>query len=759
MLGLSLGFTGAILIMLWVWNEFDYDRFHEQADNIYLVINKNTDDQGNSVEYVESPAPMANYLVNNFPEINKAVRIEYFYRGGLIQKGTDFFKEKGAAADASFFDIFSLNFINGDKSSVFNKPGSIVISEKMARRYYGDGNPVGEELKIKGYGDSFKTVKITGVFTDIPDNSSIKLDFLIPFSLEEKSYTDNWKVSIYATFILLDKACDLNLVNKKISSIYEDVIGDNHFSSYLFPLVRLHLHSEIPFFNNSRKGNIRLLYLMIFIAILILLIAIINYINLSTARIINKTRDISIKKILGISRWQIISDSFIEASFFSIVSFQIAVILIEIMRPAFNTITGQIITLNYFDPQIIMVVVIIILVTSVISAIYPLINANLFKPISYLRNGFYKGETKHILRKLLVIVQFSISIILIIYSSVIIKQINFIYSKQLGFDKENVLIINSSDLKEAADVFKTNILKHTNISSVSIGESPLGGGWPDQWSWEGKDGFSKLAVNRISADPDYLKTLDIKLLKGRFFTEVDSVNTFIVINKKFADLIGSDDVLGKKIYFREESFEIIGVTDNFYSHHFSTEVKPTAFFKEPSSGMLIKLRNNDYSTVVPYLKSEFAKLVTDRAFEFTTLEKQFDNLYVTELRIGRMFSYFSFLAIFISCLGLFATSIFITEQKTKEIGIRKTMGATSFHILKRLNYDYLKLVALAYFIACPIVYYLTQKWLRDFVYKTEHLWKSFLLSGMLAILIAIVAISWQTIKAARRNPVESLRYE
>ncbi|OFX27299.1 MAG: hypothetical protein A2041_06235 [Bacteroidetes bacterium GWA2_31_9b] len=757
--GLSLGLAATILIMLWVWDELSYDQFYDNADNIYMLVNKNTDDQGNSVDFVESPSPMADYLVNNIPEIVKAVRIEYFYTKGLIQKENDFFKEKGASVDASFFDIFKIPFVQGDINNALTNPESIVISENMANRFYGDKNPIGEVLKIKASGEIFKTVIVTGVFMDFPSNSTLKLDFIIPFLLEEKDYLDNWNVSIYATFVLLDKNSDINQINKKVSTIFKDVLDKSQYSSYLFPLVKLHLYSDLTFFNNDNQGNLKLIYILSFIATIILLIACINYMNLATARSIKKIKEVSIKKIFGISRKRLFFSFLTESILFTMISFYLAIIIIEVIRPIFNNLTEKNIQISYFDPQVMLVSIAIIGITSLISALYPFLYITSYQPGLILKGNNKSNYNAISPRKFLVILQFVISIILIIFSSIILKQIHFIYSKNLGFDKENIIMINSSFLGDKVEIFKHEILSNTNIVSVTNGNDPIGGGWPDSWSWDSKNTLNTLKVIRINSDEDYLNTLKIKLSKGRFFNNENSSNSLIVINQKFAEYIGQENIIGKRIFYREKPYEIIGVTENFHSHHFSEEIKLAAFFNEPTYQLLIKVKNENMAETISYIESEYKKIVVDRAFEYTTLAQQFDNLYYTEVRTGKLFCYFSFLAIFISCLGLFGISVFATEQRTKEIGIRKTLGARSSNILSMLNGEFVKWVIIAYIISFPAAYYLSSKWLQSFVYRTELSWWIFILAGILVLVITLLTVSWQSNKAASKNPVESLRYE
>lgn len=758
-LGLSLGLTGTILIMLWVWDELSYDRFHDNADNIYMLINRNIDDQGNSIDYIESPAPMADYLINNIPEFKKAARIEYFYSGGLIQKENDFFKEKGASADVSLFDIFTIPFIRGDKNNVFTNSESIVISENMANRYYGDKNPIGKILKVKAYGNVYKTATITGVYKDFSSNSTIQLDFIVPFTLEEKSYLGNWNISIYVTFVLLDNSSDFNQVNNKVASIYKNVIDDSHYTSYLFPLTKLHLYSTLPFFNNGNNGNIKLINLLVFVAILILFIACINYINLSTARSVKKNKEISIKRILGANRKNMFYSFLGESFLFVLISFQIAIIIVELIRPLFNNVTGKNITINYFEPQLLLAAIIIISITSLISACYPYFYITSHKLIEVLKDKVKHGKVGIYTRELLVIFQFIISIILIIVSSVILKQVNYIYSKNLGFDKENIVIINSSHLEENVSTFKNEILKRANITSVTNGRSPMIGGWPDTWSWDGENTNKRLQVSRINSDSDYLNTLKIDLLKGHFFSEQGFDSTSIVINQKFAQFIGDENILGKRIYFREQAYKVIGITDNFHSSHFSEGFKLVAFFNEPTFELLIKVKDNNLVETIDFIESKYKEIVTDRPFEYLTLEQRFEQRYSTEVRTGKLFSYFSFLAIFISCLGLFGISVFAAEQRTKEISIRKTLGASSNIIITMLNREFVKWIIVAYIIACPIAYYFIKKWLQNFVFRTELSWWIFVLAGIIILVIAILTVSWQSYKVARKNPVESLRYE
>jgi ABC-type antimicrobial peptide transport system permease subunit len=647
----------------------------------------------------------------------------------------------------------------GDKNTAFENSESVVISEDLANRYYGGKNPVGEILNIKGYGETYKTVTVTGVYKNFPENSSLDFDFIIPFSLEDKSYAENWGAFAFATFILLDKNADYEQINTKISPVYKNVINNDHYTSSLFPLINLHLYSSLSFFNNQNQGNIRLINVLIFIALLILLIACINYINLATARSIKKIKEVSIKRILGISRKKILAGFLTEAILFSVISFHLAIIIVEIIRPVFNTLTGKNITINYFEPQLVIGATVIILVTSIVSAIYPYLYITSNRPVMYLKNKINGSKKGVFIRKSLVVIQFTISIILIIFSGVIIKQLNYIYSKDLGFDKENILIINSSDFGDKVNIFKESILKNTGVISSTNGSLPVGVGWADKWSWEGKEAGNRMEVKRISADADYLKTINIKLKKGRFFSTEYNDSGSIVINQKFANEIGKKDILGENIYFREKPYKIIGVTDNFYSNHFSAEIQPTAFLNNSTYWLLIKVKNNKSNETIDFIQSEFRKIVTDRPFEYSMLQQEFDGLYSTEVKTGKLFSYFSILAIFISSLGLFGISIFAAEQRTKEIGIRKALGASSDKILEMLNLEFLKLVGVAYLLSCPVAYYLTKTWLQNFVYRTGLSWWIFMIAGIFVLLIALLTISWQSFIAARKNPVESLRYE
>jgi len=758
-IGLSLGFAGAIFIILWVFDELSYDQFHKKIDNIYMVINRNTDDQGNSVDYIESPAPMADYLVNNIPEVKASARVEYFYRGGIIQKGDETFKEKGASVDASFFHIFSVELLRGNKNNIFNNPESIVISESMAKRYFGSRNPMGKILKVKGYSETFKTVVITGVYKDFPGNSSLQLDFMIPFNLEKKYYSDNWNVSIYATFVLLNNKMNYQKVNDKVAQVYSKVINDNRYTSYLFPYKKLHLHSTLPFFNNENQGNIKLIYIMIFTAILILIIACINYMNLITSRSIKRIKEVSIKKIFGAKQLKIFFEFLTEAFLYILISFHIAIILVELLRPAFNRITGKSITIFYTKPEIYLVAIVIIAITAIIASVYPYLYINSYKPAFFVQDKMIKPTRKIIARKILVVVQFSISMILIIFSGVILKQVNYIYSKDLGFNKDHIMVVGTSGLGDQQDVFKSEIMKNPGVISATLGNTPMRSGWPDSWSWKGIDKDNKMSVIQINSDPDYLETLQIDLLKGRFFFKEYKDSNSIVINKAFANLVDDESILGKEIFYRGQAFKVIGVTDNFYSNHFSNKMKPVAFFNEPTHSILIKLKKDQVYNTINEIESVFISINAELPFEFTMLEEIFNDLYKTEVKTGKLFAYFSFLAIFISCLGLLGISIFSSEQRTKEIGIRKVLGASSSNISRMLHIEFIQLVGIAYVISCPIAYYISKNWLQQFVYRTELSWWIFLVTGFVILFIALLTISWYGYRAAGKNPIDSLRYE
>jgi ABC-type antimicrobial peptide transport system permease subunit len=481
--------------------------------------------------------------------------------------------------------------------------------------------------------------------------------------------------------------------------------------------------------------------------------------NLATARSVKKQKEISIKKILGANRKRLVLDSLTETVLFSLIAFQLAIVLVELIRPLFNRITGKELAINYLEPQLLLIAFLILVIISLVSAIYPYLFLKSNKPVNFLRSKIIVPAQRISSKKILVVFQFIVSTILIIFAGVVIKQISFIYAKDLGFNKENIIVVNSSALSGKERVFKAEILQHPDVICASIGKTPFGGGWPALWSWEGKSEETRLDVVSIYSDSDYLEVLGIKLLDGRFFKDGFVDTNKVVINQKFADLIGNDHILGKEIIYGEHKYEILGIIDNIYSHHFSNEVKPAAIFNEPTHKFLIQVKEDKMLAVLDHLKSSFEKLVDDRNFEYTTIQDQFNYMFEKEVRFGKLFGYFSFLAIFISCLGLFGVSVFASEQRTKEIGIRKVLGASSNRILSMLNAEFIKLVLIAYAISYPVAYYISEQWLQRFVYRTELSWWIFAVAGILVFLIANATISWYSIKVARRNPVDSLRYE
>jgi len=750
--GLAIGIACAVLIMLWVQYEMSYDKFHENADRLYRVVF--TNDQKEFHGFWQ-PGPLAKYLEDNFPEIEQATSYsEMQWKLSFETKG---FFSTGNFVDNNFFRMFSFPLEKGDPANVLTNPGSIVISKSLAQKMFGDNDPIGKTLKLNDY----PGLMVTGVFSDVPKTSHMQFDFVIPFT-GAPEFMKMWDRKSVSTYVLINKNASFDDVNKKIYGVMNKHNPAWKNILYLFPLTDSHLYEP------GGTGKILYIYIFSVFGFLVLIAACINFMNLSTARSEKRMKEIGIKKTIGSTRMELVKQFMLETLLLSFISSLISIALIELCLPYINSILNSQITMVYSESMLSILSGITIL-TGLIAGSYPAVYLSSFKPIQVLSGrGSLRGEYRSsFLRKILVIAQFSFSVFIITSVLFITGQLNFLLSKDIGFNKDQVLLISTRGaLQQNIVVVKDELLKLPFVQNASVSATNLTdfqGAGTGPVDWEGKNTDKILEVGFNFVDEDFANTFQIKMAEGRFFSKEFStdLSDAFVVNEAAVKEMGIENPVNKNLttWFGRKG-KIVGVMRDFNTQSLRDELTPVVFIPAASANYLcLRISPANISNSIKSIKSKIKEIVPDDPFEFRFLDKEIDDLYKTEQMISELASFIAVLAIFISCLGLFGLVSFSSEQRTKEIGIRKVLGASAFSVLMMLTKDFIKWILIANIIAWPIAYYTMNKWLEDFAYKIEITWWMFALAGGIALVIALATVSFQAIKAATANPVKSLRYE
>ncbi len=761
--GLAIGMAICILILLWVQDELNFDRFHENAENIYRL---NMHDQRYGVVWPIVSIPVGPALKHEFPEVTDFVRVSDF--SGLVSREDKKSDEIGAYVDPSFFEIFSFPFVKGDSKTALSAPSSIVISQEMAHKFFGTGDPLGKNLKLNNALD----FTVTGVIKDMPQNSHLDFDFLLPFEIFERKDREasHWgRFQIYTYAMLQDSTPFKDFENKIAGLLQEHNVREGPKLG-LEPLIRIHLYAA------DGGGDMRYVYIFSIIAVFILVIACINFMNLTTARSFTRAKEVGMRKVTGAKRADLIKQFMGESALFSLIALALSAVLVILLLPAFNNLAGKQLALN---PQgnwnSILGFAAIALFTGLLAGSYPALFLSSFRPTHILTRSFFPTAgriKKNLFRKALVVIQFSISVFLIISTFVIFKQIHFIRNRNLGYDKDHILSI---PLRGAAaqqyEAFKSELLRDSRILHVTAtSEVPIliykvhiG------YEWEGKDPSKESRMTEVLVDHDFIETLNMTVIQGRDFSKdhaTDALEAYI-INEAAVKAMDIESPVGKRFSapthagMREGT--IIGVVKDFHFRPLHDEIDPLVMFIGPEQFNFLCVRvkpdASDLPGIIRYIENVWQKFAPNFPFMYNFFDSTFDRLYRSEQKTGSVFGYFTFLAIFISCLGLFGLAAQMTEMRTKEIGIRKVLGASVSGITLLLSKDFLKWVVVANVVAWPFAFFAMNKWLQNFAYKTKIGIEIFILSGILAFVIALITVSFQSIKAAVADPVDSLRYE
>ena len=765
-LGLSIGITATLLILLWVQDELSFDRFHENAENLYQV----EEDQyysGEVYHVTVTPYPSGPVWKEEIPEIKDACRYQW-PSGMLFRYGEKAFYEGGCVAvDQSFFSMFSFPLIKGDKQTVLTEPFSTVLTDETAKKYFGNEDPIGKILLVNNKYE----FTVSGVVEKPPKNSTLSFDILVPFDYlkEVGEFNDGWGNNSIRTYVQLHENAIPDTVNRKLTKVVRD--HEETTTDFLvLPFTRIHLHQHFGYGHDP--GAIVLVYIFSIIATFVLLIACINFMNLSTARSANRAREIGMRKVMGGTRQNLIFQFFGESFLLTIISMILALLLTGTILSIFNDITGKELTFQHLlNYKFLIGLIILTFVTTFIAGIYPSVFLSSFKPVNILKGELSKGARGGLFRKILVIFQFTLSVFLIIGTVVIYKQLIFMRNIDLGFNKEHILYIYlRGDIKNNYYTLKEELLKNPEVTGVSatmhtpthIGSNSGGA------NWEGKDPELHTLIGFSAVDFDYIETLQIDILAGRSFSKdystdlaTDSTGTFLV-NEEVVKIMGVENPVGMRFDFLGLNGKIIGVMKNFHYQSVRNKIEPLALVVSDVrwfNSMIIKIGPGNVIKVMKEITDTWNKIMPQYPLEYHFVDEDYDNMYRTDVRMSKIIQYFTFLAIIIACLGLFGLVSFTAEVRTREIGIRKVMGARMIKIIYLLSAEFTQLVLISCLLAIPVAYFVMKLFLQEFAYHTSLNWWIFALAGIAALVIAILTVSYQSVRTSLINPAESLRYE
>jgi putative ABC transport system permease protein len=755
--GLAVGLACCMLLLLWVQDELSYDRFHEHGKHIYRIIEKNQYDTGISYSAI-TPAPVAPLIKSQVPEVTDFAR---FWPETLTLKfGEKNFSLHSGIIDPSFLKIFSFPLVKGDQETCLTNPTSILLTEESAEKIFGNEDPLGKTLLFEG-----KDVAVTGIIADIPRNSHLQFACLVPLSLAQELgiNLDNWAYSRYFSYVQLNAEALPSAVNGKIKNLAKThAPGGSQSELQLQPFTKIYLYGL------NSTGPIAYVYIFSLVAFFNLLLAGINFINLTTARSSQRAKEIGLKKVVGAKRWQIIRQLLSETLFLTLASLALALFMVILVLPAFNQLSGKQISLNIQNyPEMGLGLILVTILTGLLAGSYPAFFLSSFKPVNTLKGISYievHGGAPR-LRKALVIFQFALSIALIICTTVINSQMNYMRNRDLGIDIADVVCVPVDNLEEDYATLKAELRQNPNILHVTASSFPLASYavGTSAAEWEGKEKGERISMGLAMVDFDTFDTFKLKMAAGRPFQKefaTDATEAY-VMNETAVLAMGLQDPIGKRFSWNQRDGRIIGVVKDFHNRSLHQEIQPFVFLVSPSWFRYLSIKINPAANAeaLNFLRDKWKELRPGQDFSNFFLDSYIDRFYRSEQRMEKVLQYFTFIAIFISCLGLFGLTTFSAGQRTKEIGIRKVLGASVSRIIIMLSQDFTKRVLLANIIAWPVAYYFMHSWLQNFAYRTRiDIWV-FFMAGALAMLIALLTVSYQSIRAALADPVDSLRYE
>ncbi|MGB7528304.1 ABC transporter permease [Sphingobacterium cellulitidis] len=777
-IGLALGIATCLMISIYVWDEYSFDRFNKNADRIERIVFRGTV-KGGEINEAHVMPPVAATMKADIPEVEDAARLR---NGGsllFVVNNKIFNEEKLASVDASFFEIFSLPFIKGNQKAALNFPNSAIVTESMANKYFGTIDVVGQNLAIK---NNPTILKISAVIKDIPKNSHFNFDVFTSLEGIQDSKSDSWMTSEYFTYVLLRKDASREKVQKSLTLLFDKNIAPqfmsgfgmsyqdyqksgNHIGLYLQPLTDIHLHSNFTY-DLSPPGDLRYIYIFSVVAVFMLFIATINFMNLSTASGFKRSKEVGVRKMLGADNTGIRGQFMVEGILLTFMALGLAIVLVILALPLFNQISGKEMEIRNLDfLKIIPLLLVFGLLVGLTSSFYPAVYLSAFNPLSVLKGKINNTGKGLNLRSGLVVFQFMTSVCLIFGTIVVMKQLDYMRNIKLGYNKENVLIIPTWSLGNNERTFANLLSEDSRIKDVSFSPYiPAGESRNNNYFIypESKtDQFVKSI--RYDIDEQYIPTMGMELKEGRNFSkEFGNDSLSVIINEAAAKELGwKEGSIGKTITNNEnKSFQVVGVIKDFHFRSLHEPITPLVMVLSKQTGTLIlRTQNSDTENLLQKIKSIYQSFPSDMPFSYSFLDERYAQTYQAEEKTGRLMSIFAGLTIFVACLGLFGLAIFTANQRRKEIGIRKVVGASTIGITGMLSINFIKLVLIAFILASPLAWLMMNNWLQNFSYRIEIQFWMVALAGSIAVVIAILTVSSQAIRAAQTKPVDSLRDE
>jgi putative ABC transport system permease protein len=769
-LGLAVGISGCLLISLYIVDELSYDRFHEKAGQIYRVVVQDPAGKGLAL----TSAPFGPALKKDYPEVQHMTRISEEGGGPVRYKEKQLMVPEIYFADPGIFDIFTYRFIEGNPEKALREPQTIILTRRLAEQLFGNtSDAVGKTVTFEG---NFPNT-VTGVIEDIPHNSHLRFRALRAFPL---NFTDSWYSFEIYTYLLLPPGYNGRQLEAKLPQFYRRYLAregqKEEFKIQLQPLTDIHLRSHLDH-ELSANGDIAYVYIFAAVAGLVLLMACINYVNLATARSAGRAKEVGVRKVVGSSRQQLVSQFLLESILMVTASLVLAVGLTQLLIPVFNAFTGKEIALSYlFTLPALGVLALLALVTGLLSGLYPALVLSRFRPVAVLKGAFNHQSSGTFFRRSLIVFQFVISVMMISSTWIIWKQLQFMNQKDLGFHKEQVLTlhIQSRQTRIKVPVIKQQLLRNPAVTAVAAASNPIGnnniGAGGFYFEEDGAMPAQTKPAQRFLVDHDFIPAMGIQLLEGRNFSndiKSDSAEA-VIVNETLVNRLGWQEPVGKRVaYFVDNdgntaTAKVVGVVKDFHIYSLQHAIEPLVLRLAPPSeqdNLYVRINPAHTQAALSFVKETYGSFDPENPYEASFLDKNFAQQYEAEQKRGQVFMAFALLAITIACLGLFGLAAYMAEKRTKEIGIRKVMGASAGSIVTLLSRDFAGLVLIALVIAVPVAWYIMDRWLQDFAYKTDIGWWIFAGAGAISLLIALLTVSYQATKAALANPVDSLRSE
>ncbi len=779
--GLAVGLACCLLIVLCVRDELSYDRYHDNADQIYrITLDALLGEQ--EINGPISPAPMAQALVSDFPEVVQATRLFTYMDETLVRyQDSRFVEERFFFGDSTFFEVFTFPLLRGDPETALVEPNTVVLTESTARKYFGQQDPIGQTLRVNERTD----YEVTGVMADVPTNSHFHFDFLGSLGTLDNSRNPIWVSNNFRTYFILADGHSPEALQAKFPAMVENyagpqveqILGINieqffasggRFAFQIQAMTDVHLHSQLDF-EIEPNGDITYVYAFSIVAFLILLIACINFMNLATARSANRAKEVGVRKVLGSNRRQLTLQFLMESMLLSVIALGVALVLAAVLLPVFNSLSGKALQIDYLDGFMLSGVIGLAVLVGLLAGSYPAFFLASFRIVNVLKGQGQAGMKSSGLRSGLVVFQFVISIALMIGTAMVYRQVDFIQNKRLGFEKEHVIVLERFDaLGPQQQAFKQQIQQHPNVVAVAAANTLPGRSFGDtSFIPEGAPPEQIRNIRLLFTDFDLLETLNLELVDGRFFSRDFSTDSLaIVLNEAAVKEFGWTEAVGKRLVSpsfsgeENEYITVIGVMKDFHFQSLRETIRPLGLFLGRNLNYLaVRIEPGDVSGTLAAFEAQWKTFAPEQPFTYSFLDRDVDALYQADQRTGSVFGTFALLAIVIACLGLFGLAAFTAEQRTKEIGVRKVLGASVGGIVLLLSKEFTKLVGLAFVVAAPLAYFATNRWLQDFAFQADFSWWIFVLAGLAALAIAWLTVSYQSIRAALTNPVEALRYE